>query len=209
MLKELSLSPSKSRARTTCPHSPEGYHGAKSRKRNAAKVAIREIAPGLGSFLVGQASLEGARPGNLQGKRRFSSMSAARIIPAAIAFFALVFGAGFALGTIRVVLLQPYFGASASRLLELPFMIVICYLAARFITRRIGPATRNQWLLIGLMAFVFLMAAEFVMGTFVFRTPLGTMLADLLTFTGALSFLAQSLIILFPALAAGWDRTRS
>lgn len=136
-------------------------------------------------------------------------MSATRMIPAAIAFFALVFGAGFALGTIRVVLLQPYFGASASQLAELPFMIVISYLAARFITRRMGPATRDQWLLIGLLAFLFLMTAEFVMGMLIFRTPLGAMLADLLTFTGALSLVAQSLIILFPALAAGWDRTRS
>lgn len=136
-------------------------------------------------------------------------MSAARIVPAAIAFFALVFGAGFALGTIRVVVLQPYFGTNASRLLELPLMIVVSYFAARFITRRMGPATRDRWLLIGLLAFLFLMAAEFLMGTFVFRMPLGTMLADLLTFTGALSLVAQSLIILFPALAAGWDRTRS
>lgn len=136
-------------------------------------------------------------------------MSPARVFSSAFVFFALVFGAGFALGTIRVVLVQPYLGAGASRLLELPVMVVISYLAAQFITRRLGPATRNQWLCVGLIAFVLLMTAEMLLGTFVFRTPLKAMLADMLTFTGLVSLLAQGLIILFPALSAGWDRTRS
>lgn len=136
-------------------------------------------------------------------------MSAARIFPAAIAFFAIVFGAGFALGAVRILLLQPYLGVNASRLVELPLMIIISYLAAQFITRRMGPATRGQWLRAGLIAFILLMIAEFILGAYIFRTPMRAMLADMLTFTGALSLLAQSLIILLPALAAGWDRTRS
>lgn len=136
-------------------------------------------------------------------------MAPARVFPPAIAFFALVFGAGFALGAIRVVMLQPYLGANASRLVELPVMIVISYLAARWITRRMGPATRNQWLGVGLIAFVLLMSAELALGAFVFRTPLRAILGDMLTFTGFLSLVAQLLIIIFPALAAGWDRTRS
>ncbi|MGL5446373.1 MAG: hypothetical protein ACRDBL_03585 [Rhabdaerophilum sp.] len=135
-------------------------------------------------------------------------MSAARIGPAAIAFFALVFGAGFALGAVRVVLLQPYLGANASRLAELPLMIIISYLAAQFITRRMGPASRDHWLWVGLIAFLLLMIAEFLVGAYIFRTPMRVMFADLLTVTGALSLFAQALIILFPALAAGWDRTR-
>lgn len=136
-------------------------------------------------------------------------MPATRIFPAAISFFAIVFGAGFALGAVRIVLLQPYLGANASRLVELPLMIVISYLAAQFITRQMGPASRGQWLYVGLIAFIVLMIAEFILGAYVFRTPIRAMLADMLTFTGALSLLAQSLIILLPALAAGWDRTRS
>jgi hypothetical protein len=136
-------------------------------------------------------------------------MSAARIVPTALLFFALVFGAGFAMGAIRVVLLQPYLGANLSRLVELPVMVVISYLAARFITRRMGPATRNQWLTVGLIAFVLLMLAELVLGTLVFRTSIRAIFADMLTITGLLSLLAQCLIILFPALSAGWDRTRS
>ncbi len=136
-------------------------------------------------------------------------MSAARVFSSALAFFALVFGAGFALGAIRIVMLQPYLGATVSRLVELPVMVVISYLAARWVTRNMGPAMRNSWLCVGLIAFMLLMVAEMLLGVLVFRTPVRAMLADMLTLTGSLSFLAQSLIILFPALAAGWDRTRS
>jgi heme A synthase len=132
-----------------------------------------------------------------------------RVLALGFGYFALVFGAGFALGAVRVVLLQPYFGASLSRLLELPVMIVISYLAARALTRRAGPASRDAWLKVGLLAFILLMIAEALLGILVFRTPVPALLADVLTFTGALSLLAQALIILLPALAAGWDRTRS
>jgi hypothetical protein len=55
---------------------------------------------------------------------------------AALVYFILVFGAGFALGLIRVPLLVPRLGERYAELLEMPFMLIAIGLAARFVVRR-------------------------------------------------------------------------
>jgi hypothetical protein len=134
-------------------------------------------------------------------------MMSGRILAAGTAYAGLVFVAGFALGSIREILVRPYFGASASRLAELPLMIGISYLAARFVTRRMEPGDRDFWLRVGCLAFALLIMAELMLGHVLFRMSIGAIVADLFTLTGGLSFLAQSLMIIFPALAAGCFRT--
>ena len=47
---------------------------------------------------------------------------ATRTIKAGIAYFALVFGAGFVLGMIRVPFLVPRLGERVAELVEMPFM---------------------------------------------------------------------------------------
>ena len=59
-----------------------------------------------------------------------------RTARAALAYFALVFGAGFILGSIRVPFLVPRFGERVAELIEMPFMFVIIVFAARFIVKR-------------------------------------------------------------------------
>ncbi|CAN1494320.1 hypothetical protein MCEMSEM23_00292 [Rhabdaerophilaceae bacterium] len=132
-----------------------------------------------------------------------------RLIVAGAAYFGLVFAAGFALGSIRVILLQPYLGAKISRLLELPVMIVLSYCAAVLVTRQLGPAGRSEWFKVGFLAFVLLLGAELIFGYLLFRTGLTAFIKDVVTLLGFLNLLSQGLIIIFPALAAGWDRTRS
>ena len=55
---------------------------------------------------------------------------------AAVAYFALVLGAGFVLGTIRVPFLVPRLGERYAELLEMPIMFVVIVLAARYVVRR-------------------------------------------------------------------------
>lgn len=140
---------------------------------------------------------------------RGAETSFARVLALGAGYFALVFAAGFALGTLRVVLLQPYLGADVSRLAELPVMVVISFLAARQVMRRAGPVERSDALAIGLLAFFLLLMAEMLLGRWLFRLPYSAILTDALTPIGFLNLLAQSLLIVFPALAAGWDRTAS
>jgi hypothetical protein len=47
------------------------------------------------------------------------------ILKAALAYFALVFGAGFLLGPIRILFIVPRFGVLVAELMEYPLMLVV------------------------------------------------------------------------------------
>jgi hypothetical protein len=84
-----------------------------------------------------------------------------RVLPAALAYFAIVFGVGFLLGMVRVPLLVPRIGVRAAELLEMPLMAVAIVLAARFIVQRFSlPATSRPRLAAGAIALALLLAAE-------------------------------------------------
>ena len=55
---------------------------------------------------------------------------------AGLCYFALTFGAGFLLGPLRIFLMVPRVGVRAAELAELPVMIVVMWLAARWTIRR-------------------------------------------------------------------------
>ncbi len=133
-------------------------------------------------------------------------ISTARVLALGAGYFGLVFAAGFALGTIRVVLLQPYLGSGASRLLELPVMVAISFMAARIIMRRAGAVERMDALTIGLVAFILLLLAEMLIGSWLFRLPYSAIFTDAMTLIGFLNFLAQSLLIVFPAIVSALER---
>lgn len=85
-----------------------------------------------------------------------------RILKAAGLYFALVFGTGFVLGTLRVLLLVPRVGERAAELAETPLMLAAIFLAARFTVRRlrlwpVGASSAAA----GLLALVFVLAVEF------------------------------------------------
>lgn len=85
-----------------------------------------------------------------------------QILKAGAGYFALVFGAGFVLGSIRVLWVVPRFGERTAELMETPLMLVVTILAARWITRRLGvPTTRSARLGVGFVALGLLLVAEF------------------------------------------------
>ena len=61
-----------------------------------------------------------------------------QILKAGALYFALVFGAGFVLGAIRILWIVPRFGTRIAELMETPIMFVVTILAARWIVRRLG-----------------------------------------------------------------------
>jgi hypothetical protein len=85
---------------------------------------------------------------------------AARAVLAGLAYFALVFGAGAVLGTLRVLWLAPALGARTAELLEMPVMLAVAILAARWIVRRfaLGVAQRVA---MGALALALVLACEF------------------------------------------------
>lgn len=83
-------------------------------------------------------------------------------LKAGIAYFALVFGAGFVLGTMRVLVLVPVLGSRAAELLEMPVMLAVVFLAARWLTRRFAvPPQAGPRLFMGAVALALSLAVDF------------------------------------------------
>lgn len=61
-----------------------------------------------------------------------------KTLKAGLFYFALVFGAGFVLGTIRILWIVPNFGTRTAELMETPIMLVVIIFAALWIVRRSG-----------------------------------------------------------------------
>ncbi|MEQ1767347.1 MAG: hypothetical protein ABL859_07960 [Methylotenera sp.] len=84
-----------------------------------------------------------------------------QIIKAGLAYFALVFGAGFLLGAIRVPFMVPRLGERMAELIEMPFTFVIILLSARFIAKRFALAASTfVRLAVGFLALGLALAAE-------------------------------------------------
>jgi hypothetical protein len=84
-----------------------------------------------------------------------------RILKAGALYFVLVFGAGFALGIIRTLWIAPRIGLRIAELIEMPIMLGITFLAARWVVRRLSvPSKAASRLAMGLIALGLLCAAE-------------------------------------------------
>ncbi|MBK9307079.1 MAG: hypothetical protein IPM58_08330 [Nitrospira sp.] len=80
-------------------------------------------------------------------------------------YFLLVFGTGFVLGTIRVLLIVPLVGHRTAELLEMPLMLIATVLAARWTIRRFSePRTSAARLSIGGIALGLMLAGELAVG---------------------------------------------
>jgi len=62
------------------------------------------------------------------------------ILKAGGLYFALVFGAGFVLGTIRTLWVVPRVGTRMAELMEAPIMLVVTVVAARWTVLRLAVA---------------------------------------------------------------------
>ncbi len=87
-----------------------------------------------------------------------------QILKAGVLYFALVFGAGFVLGTVRLLWGVPHFGTRIAELMEAPIMFVVTVVAARWIVRRVAvPSTHSSRLGMGCVALGLLLVAEFTL----------------------------------------------
>jgi len=125
--------------------------------------------------------------------------TAGNIALAGAAYFAVVFVAGFVLGTMRTLWLTPAIGPLAAVSAELPLMLAIAWLASAPVMRRYAVSRRSDRLAAGLLAFLLLMVAEVVLAA-AFGVRPAAYVASWLTAPGALGLAGQVLFALIPAL---------
>lgn len=82
-----------------------------------------------------------------------------------VRYFAMLFGIGFALGLVRVPLLEPKLGARAAELVEAPIMLLAITLVGRWTGRSVGTAYGAAMkLAVGVLAVVLVLGADVVVG---------------------------------------------
>ena len=87
-----------------------------------------------------------------------------RVLKASLLYFALVFGAGFVLGPIRILWLVPRVGTRTAELMEMPIMLAVTFLAARWTVRRLDvPPTTSSRRGMGCLALGLMLMAEFTL----------------------------------------------
>jgi hypothetical protein len=85
-----------------------------------------------------------------------------QILKAGVLYFALVFGAGFVLGTIRTLWVVPRIGTRMAELMETPVMLVVIILASRWLVLHlVVPSVLSARLGMGGIALCLLLVAEF------------------------------------------------
>lgn len=83
-------------------------------------------------------------------------------LKAGVLYFALVFAAGFVLGTVRTLWLVPRLGVRTAELMEAPIMLGVSILAARWAVQHVGiPPMWPRRLAIGCIALGLMLLAEF------------------------------------------------
>ncbi|MBE9172908.1 hypothetical protein IQ216_07375 [Cyanobium sp. LEGE 06143] len=91
-----------------------------------------------------------------------------KTIQAGFAYFAMVLGAGFALGLVRVPVVVPRLGERWAELLEMPIMAIAIYLAAGVILRQfpeIGSPRRS--IIAGVLALALMVAVELALAALI------------------------------------------
>jgi hypothetical protein len=109
-------------------------------------------------------------------------------------YFALVFGAGFVLGSVRVLWLEPQTGIRAAELLEMPVMLAVILAAARFLVRRYPV----PYLRTGLLALAMLLGAEIVLGVTLRGLSVQRVLLDRDPVSGAAYYASLAVFALAP-----------
>lgn len=125
---------------------------------------------------------------------------------AGIIYVAIVFAIGFALGTLRTLVVAPRVGDVVAVIIELPLMIGAYWLVCRRLVRGVSPRLSARALMGGL-AFVLLMAIEFGMATLLFGRSPAAYAASFATLAGLLGLAGQIVFGLLP-LFVGKPHTR-
>lgn len=126
---------------------------------------------------------------------------------AGLAYFSVVFAAGFALGTLRVLLLVPRMGESKAVLLELPVILAVSWLACRRLVVRFDvPPSPAARLAMGGIALAVLLLAEIGVSVLGFGRTLSAHFEHYRHLPGLVGLAGQLVFASFPLLQRGREK---
>ena len=127
-----------------------------------------------------------------------------QILKAGVLYFALVFGAGFVLGTIRVLWVIPRLGVRTAELMEAPLMLGVTIAVARWVARRLRlPSSATARLGVGFTGLGFLLIAELGVALRLRGLTIREYVASRDPVSGTVYLVLLLLFALMPLLAAG------
>jgi hypothetical protein len=126
-----------------------------------------------------------------------------KLLRAGAVYFALVFGAGFVFGPIRVLWVVPRFGERTAELMEMPIMFVVIVLAAQWTCRRLSvPPAPTRRLMMGVAALVLLLVPEFTVVLWLRGLSLSEYVSDRDPVAGIVYMLMLAVYAVMPLLVA-------
>jgi hypothetical protein len=125
-----------------------------------------------------------------------------QVLKASVLYFALVFAAGFLLGTIRTLWVVPRVGTRTAELMEMPIMLAVTIVAARWTVLRLSvPMMWSDRLEIGCIALVLMLIAEFGFVLWIRGLSIRDYLATRDPVSGAAYYLLLIMFAVMPFLA--------
>jgi hypothetical protein len=126
-----------------------------------------------------------------------------QILKAGVLYFALVFGAGFVLGAIRILWVVPRFGMRMAELMETPIMFVTTVVAAWWIVRRLAvPSKPSSRLGMGCIALGLLLVTEFTLVLWLRGLSISDYLASRDPVSGTVYYVMLGVFAIVPLLLA-------
>ena len=123
------------------------------------------------------------------------------MIRASFLYFALVMGAGFLLGSVRVLFVVPHLGERWAELAEMPIMAMVIVVAAGYILRRYPEVqTRGRALVVGFTALALSVSAELVLAVLLQSQSLAEYLASRDKISGSVYLVMLVVFALMPRL---------
>jgi ABC-type uncharacterized transport system permease subunit len=127
-----------------------------------------------------------------------------RVLQAGVLYFALVFGAGFVLGTIRTLWIVPRVGTRIAELMETPIMLIVTVRAAGWIVRRLAvPPARPVRLSMGFVGLVLLLVAELALVLWVRGLSIREYFASRDPVAGTVYYVMLAVFTVMPILVSG------